>query len=147
MVLLLFSKLHLWRTKPFSSNMNPAVCLSTGGGERDKAASVVYRWTWSRLTLATFQTSYRLSPFLLSASLFPSLIFLSHFSLCPRYLSLAPSSFCFIFLHIALLSHSSLLIFFATLFALLSFFPLFVHILSLSLLLPCLIPSFSTYNK
>lgn len=152
LVLLLFSKLHLWRTKPFSSNMNPAVCLSTGGGERDKAASVVYRWTRSRLTLAAFQTSYRLPPpFLLSAlSLFPSLIFLSHFSLCSLYQSLAPSSPSFIFSCIALVLHSSVLIFYATLFApsfllfsflsfmsvlfffFLSFFLLFFHILIVS---------------
>lgn len=69
LVLLLFSKLHLWRTKLFNSNMNPVVCLSTRGGEGDKAASVVQVWTSSRLTLAVFQTSYRFSPSLLSASL------------------------------------------------------------------------------
>lgn len=71
LVLLLFSKLHLWRTKLFNSNMNPVVCLSTRGGEGDKAASVVQVWTLSRLTLAVFQTSYRFSPSLLSASLSP----------------------------------------------------------------------------
>lgn len=120
MVLLLFSKLHLWRTKPFSSNMNPTVCLSTGGGDRDKAASVVYHWTWSRSILATFQTSYRLSPFLLLRLLsFP----LSSFAPCSFYQSLAPSSPCLIFPRIALVLHSSLFIFYATLFALfLSFF-------------------------
>lgn len=50
LVLLLFSKLHLWRTKLFNSNMNPVVCLPTRGGEGDKAASVVQVWTSSRLT-------------------------------------------------------------------------------------------------
>lgn len=41
LVLLLFSKLHLWRTKPFNSNMNPAACLSTRGREGDKALKAV----------------------------------------------------------------------------------------------------------
>lgn len=104
LVLLLFSKLHLWRTKLFNSNMNPVVCRSTRGGEGDKEASVVQVWTSSCLTLAVFQTSYRFSPSLLSASLstlssssptspslasFTALIlhFISHFllsSLCYR---------------------------------------------------------------
>lgn len=34
LVLLLFSKLHLWRTKPFNSNMNSAVCLADEWGGR-----------------------------------------------------------------------------------------------------------------
>ena len=108
LVLLLFSKLHLWRTKPFSSNMNPAVCLSTGGGE-DKAASVVYRWTGSRFALAAFQTSYRLFPFPLSLSLalsFPlssSAPFICP-SLPPDPLSFLHARLCFYSLFLSFLS-------------------------------------------
>lgn len=155
MVLLLFSKLHLWRTKPFSSNMNPAVCVSTGGGERDKAASVVYRWTWSHSTLAAFQTSYRLSPRSSSRPLSFPLSSFSSVSLSALFFigpSLPPAPVsCF---HALLLSfHSSSLIFCAILslpscrFFSLSFLYLFIfsHCLSSHLALYYL--SLPTVNR
>lgn len=81
--------------KPFNSNMNPAVCLSSRGGERDKAAFEVSYWTHSQSTLAMLQTSYCLSAFLLSPPSLHTLSSLSSFfSLC--FLSLLNEKFFFL---------------------------------------------------
>lgn len=141
LVLLLFWKLHLWRTKPFSSNMNSTVCLSTG--ERGGGTSLPLwftvelspTWLWPRSKLVIVSPCSSLS--------------LSSFSFCTLYLFLASSSLSFFFGHSFALY--PLLISYATLCApcLSSYLyvcPAFVHNVLLPLLLYFL-SGFTTSHK
>lgn len=93
LVLLLFSKLHLWRTKPLVPTwIQPFVCLpEEGKGTRQPLWFTVglgpaWLWPLSSLVIVSPCSSS------LSFSLFPSLIFSSNFSLCSIYLPFAPLS-------------------------------------------------------